>query len=213
MRTLHLALTAAMVSAATACGSRPTMLKVPLNVAGSSQRESAVHYSAGLRLYVAPVADERGDKSKIGSNHEGTPEVSVVADGTPPTDFVGKILTSELSSAGAHIAPDPASANRVLSLRLVRFFAEEGGMYASDVGAMAEVRDPAGQSLYSYSVTGQAKQWGRSLSPDNYNEVFSRAVFDLAKHLVEQPAFQKALDVGNDGASHSPPADGGAKAL
>ncbi|HEV3189936.1 MAG TPA: hypothetical protein VGY54_05530 [Polyangiaceae bacterium] len=189
------------------------MLKVPLNVAGSSQRESVVHYSAGLRLYVAPVADERPEKARIGSNHEGIPAVPVVADGTPPTDFVGKILTSELSGAGAHIAPDAASANRVLSMRLVRFFAEEGGMYESDVGAIAEVRDPAGQSLYSYSVTGQAKQWGRSLSPDNYNEVFTRAVFDLAKHLVEQPEFQNALNVGNDGASHSPPPDGGAKAL
>jgi len=35
----------------------------------------------------------------------------------------------------------------------------------------------------------------------------------FATHLVEQPAFQNALDVGNDDASHSPPADGGAKAL
>lgn len=187
---------------APACATRPTIVRVPLDVAADSDPTAAVAHFDGLRLYVEPVLDERPDKSKIGSNQEETPEVPVVADRTAPTDFVGRVLAKELSAGAVTIAPEAGSANRLLRVRLTHFFAEEGGLYRANVSAILEVRDPGGKLLYSSTLTGQAKQWGSSLSPENYNEVFSRAAFDLGKNLLEQPDFQKAIAV--DGATPSP---------
>jgi len=192
--------------AAPACATRPTIVRVALDQAADSTPPSAVPHVEGLRLYVEPVLDERPDKSKIGSNREESTEVPVVADGTAPPDFVGRLLATELSHSAVTIAPDTGSANRLLRVRLIHFFAEEGGLYRANVGAILEVRDPGGKLLYSSSLTGQAKQWGSSLSPENYNEVFSRAVFDLGKNALEQAAFQKALAVEGGSAAPAPPA-------
>ena len=63
----------------------------------------------------------------------------------------------------------------------------------------------AGQIVFASMVTGNARQWGRSRSPDNYREVLTRASFDMVKTLLETPAFQAAIDV-KEPASVPPPA-------
>jgi hypothetical protein len=184
---------------------RPPNLAVQLHVSGNPDAPDAVHYSPALKLYVEPVVDERDDKTRIGVNNERAPEVPILASPEmAPGAFVGQIVVSQFATSGVKTVPDVASANRVLRLRLTRFFTEEGGTYQSEVGATAEVRGLDDKVLFSFAVTGSAKKWGSSLEADNYNEVFSSAAFDFAKNLVELADFQKAVDVG--AAPVSPPA-------
>jgi hypothetical protein len=202
VKTLSIAIVLAAASAGCFHAPRPTVLSIPLDVAASPDQLPVVHYSESLRLYVMPVADERSDKDHVGANKESDPAVPVVAAKTQPTDFVARIVSSELSSGGVKIASDPGGANRALRIRLQRFYTEETGTYASEVTAVAEVLDDKQQVVFSATVTGTGKQWGRSLNADNYDEVFSRATFDMAKNMLTQPDFQKALDVGGGGAPH-----------
>ncbi len=176
-----------------------------LHVSGNGDAPEAVHYSPALRLYVEPVVDEREDKTRIGVNSEHPPEVPILASPEmSPGDFVGKVVVNQFAVSGVKTVADVASANRVLRLRLTRFFTEEGGTYQSEVAATAEVRGLDDKVLFSFAVTGSAKKWGSSLEADNYNEVFSSAAFDFAKNLVELADFQKAVDVG--AAPPAPPA-------
>jgi hypothetical protein len=189
--------------------SRPSVLAIPLQVSERPDDFPAVKYSDELRLFVQPVVDEREDKAHVGANQEGDSTVPVIAGGTPPTEFVAKIVTSELSNAGVKIATDAASANRVLRLRLTRFYTTEKNLYESEVGVIAEVLDAKQRVLFSSALSGHGKQFGHSLDPDNYDEVFSRCVFDLAKNMFTQGDFQKAIDVSGTGPA-ARTVDGGA---
>jgi hypothetical protein len=196
---------AALVSLA-AChhgDSRPSVLPIPLEIAATSDVHPT-HYANSITVYLEPVADERDDKTRVGVNRQEQPEVPVTSPGKQPGDFVSAILTTELTNRGVKIVPDAASAERVLRIHLKQFFAEETPDYKADVSVLAEVIDPKQQVLLSTLFGGAAKQWGRSLAQDNYDEVLSRATLDLAKTMLEQPDFVKAMGAGSAGAPAGP---------
>jgi hypothetical protein len=178
---------------------RPSELPIPLDVAATGPAPGAVPYVEGLRLYVEPAEDERPDKARVGANREEATAVAIVADPREPSAFVTRIVRTALRDSGVHLVRNADSANRVLRMRLRRFFTEETSTYHADVGVIAEVFDSDGHVLFSSMVSGTAHQWGLSLSPDNYDEVFSRAVFDMGKNLMLQADFQRALGAGGAG--------------
>jgi hypothetical protein len=180
-----------------ACSSSKPSLTVPL--AFHPEREVPGRYpfvtaAPSLKLFVAPVSDDRADKTKIGENTEvaGIPPRPIYSAGATPAEFVGSVLARELSSVGMAPVPEP-QANRVLSVRLVRFYTTESTRYFTDVAATAEVRDAAGRVLWSGQSAGQSDRFGRSLSPENYNEGFSDATLQMVSGIVNDPGFRKAI--------------------
>jgi hypothetical protein len=150
-------------------------------------------YAPALRLFVLPVEDGRGDTTQIGVNTERTAPIPIVASGMAPPEFVGRVVGSALSDAGLQVVPSADGANRILRLRLIHFYTQEGFRYHGEVRAVAEVRDAGGNVLFSVAVAGIASTWGRSLSEENYREVFGAASMDMAKSLLENGQFQSAL--------------------
>jgi hypothetical protein len=174
----------------------PQVIRVPLDFTGDATGPTAklAPYSPSLRLYLAAVVDQRDDPA-IGVNKEGESPVSATWTGTAPPVFVASVVGRGLQDLGIQVTRDADASNRFLRLQLVRFYVVEGGLYRGEVRATVEVRDRAGQVLFSSLVTGNARQWGRSRNPDNYREVLTRASFDLVKTLVETAAFQAAIEV------------------
>src|SRR5262249_11276056 len=144
-----------------ACSSSRSELTVPLYF--RPERQGPGHYwavrpSPALRLFIAPLSDERTDKTKIGENHElsSKPTRPVFGSGPSRAEFVGSILSRELSSAGLTSVPDASQANRVLGVRLVQFYTTESTRYNSDVRIAAEVRDGSGRVLWSGQSAGHS---------------------------------------------------------
>jgi hypothetical protein len=167
-------------------------------------------YSPGVSLFVLPADDAREDPSRIGVNTEGASPLPVLAAGMTPAVFVRTAMVRELAETGLPVAPREDAATLVLRIRLVRFFAEEGNIYRGDVRATVELRDRTGAVLFATAVSGLARQWGRSLSEENYREVFTRASLDLTKNVLENPQFQAVLARAASLAPGSGPADAGA---
>jgi hypothetical protein len=170
-------------------------------------------YSPNLRLYLAHVEDVRDDRVHVGVTvGEGAP-APILASGMSAPEFVGRVVAKELAGAGTTLVGRENDANRVLRLRLIRFFTEEGNFYRGEVRATAEVSDSSGHVLVAIGVAGTARQFGRSLLEADFREVLARASMDMAKSLVENGQIQRALDLRNDtiatsSAPRSP--DGGA---
>jgi hypothetical protein len=180
-----------------ACSSAKTDLTVPLTFSPEHQvsgRYPAVRVPPSVRLFINPVVDERADTGKIGENTELShrPPRPVYSSGPSVPDFMGSIISREFSGAG--ISPVPVSeANRVLTVKLTKFYTAEADRYRTDVAAIFEVRDPTGRLLWSGQSSGQSDRFGRSLSPENYNQGFSDATIEMVAGVLNDPAFQRAL--------------------
>ncbi len=176
------------------------VIRVPLLLSSEDPgpTSKSVPYSPDLHLFLSAVVDQRDDPM-IGANTEGAPPIPVNWAGTDPATFVGWVVGRSLHDLGYQLTTNADTANRFLQLRLVRFYVVEGALYRAEVRATAEVRDRAGRIVFASTVTGNAKQWGRSRSPDNYREVLTRASFDMVKSMMDTPAFQAAFQV------HEPP--------
>src|SRR5437773_688607 len=87
-----------------ACAKRPKSLEMPLvfrpEMIAPGQHDP-VPASPGLRLSIAPIADERTQKDRIGENTEmpGDPR-PVFAAARTPAEFLQDIVAQELSSVG-----------------------------------------------------------------------------------------------------------------
>lgn len=170
-------------------------------------------YAPALRLYFAPVEDARDDRTHLGELTGGSAPAPIVAAGMPPSVFVAQVVAKELADSGITLVGRDDAPNRILRVRLVRFFTEEHHMYHGEVRATAEVLDSTRQVLAAITATGSARLFGRSRSVEDYREIFARATTDMVKNVLENERIQAALDVRGNAAS-SPPvlraADGGA---
>ena len=55
------------------------------------------------------------------------------------------------------------------------------------------MNDASGRQLWKGTVNGTAKRFGRSLNPENYQEVFSDAMVNLVEGLLNNAGFRAAL--------------------
>jgi hypothetical protein len=149
--------------------------------------------SGGAKVYIAPVDDKRANTTEIGENTEETPNVSIHAAGGTPVDFVHDALTQELHKVGINITDSASGADRQINVTLSTFRSDEGGTYHGQILCIVKVTDASGKSLFSSSVSGENSTWGKSLSPENYQQVLSNSMVDLITNLLKDPTFVKAL--------------------
>ena len=146
-----------------------------------------------VKVHLELVEDVRENKEEIGRNVEDEVPVPVYASGKTPAEFVHDVLEDELKNLGADVTDAPEAADRIISLKLRKFFVEEGSSYRGEVQCHAEVRDKGGRVLWKQVVSGQGDNTGRSLSIENYNQTFSDATRRMTDALLNNPNFRAAL--------------------
>ncbi len=147
-------------------------------------------------IFLETVVDDRDNKGQIGQNieDEDKPPIKVLADeGDGPVEFVRNLLDKQFRDLGMHLMAEQASAQRVLSIRLTRFWSEEAPSYHGVVRAEAAVKDAAGKVLWRGALVGENKRFGRSLKPENYRETLTDATQSMINTLFGDAGFQKAI--------------------
>jgi hypothetical protein len=102
------------------------------------------------------------------------------------TQKFGEMLTR----AGAKVAD--AGATVTLKPEIVVYDVVEGNMFNGEV----VIRVSAllhGKVVYEGTHGGKSKRWGRTHSPDNYNEALSNALAEAMQKLLNDDLFAKAL--------------------
>ena len=158
-------------------------------------------YTPSLRLYVAPVEDARDDRTRLGelTGTGGATPVPILGSGMAPPVFVARVVAKEIADVGIVLVEHEEGANRVLRIRLVRFFTEERNMYHSEVRAIVEVLDSNKQVLATVLAMGSSRVFGRSLSVDDFRQVFAEATLDMAANVIDNGRIQAALDMRPQG--------------
>ena len=147
-------------------------------------------------IFLEPVMDDRDDKTQIGQNieDENKPPIKVLADeGDGPREFVHKLVAKQFHGLGLTLADKAATAHRVVSLKLTRFWAEEAPGYHGVVRSAAEVKDAAGKVLWRGALVGDNTRFGRSLKPENYRETLTDATQSMINKMFADASFQKAI--------------------
>lgn len=101
-----------------------------------------------------------------------------------------------------------AGSDRVLTLRLARFFVEEsnkavGSMYSSEAKLAFILSDKAGKTLAEGAASGEAHRYGRARSADNSNEVLSDALKEAFAGVLSDARLQSGWVSGKTTASGS----------
>jgi hypothetical protein len=184
----------AVTVAGTGCAKRPPSISVPLKYRPTSQLKMGAF--AGeipeTKIYVDAVTDNRPDKEKVGENVEEKAPVAIQT-GDDPTEFVRTRLNDLFAKAGVQLVGDAGQAERIIRPELHTFWAKETDTYESEVRASFVVQDRSGRQLWKGTINGTAKRFGHSLSPDNYQEVFSDAMVDLVQNLLSNQKFRESL--------------------
>jgi hypothetical protein len=102
-------------------------------------------------------------------------------------------MSTLLGRTGLHMTADRSSADRVLVINLLHFWVRETDTYDAEVRAAVTVEDRGGRQLWKGTVNGTAKRFGRSLNPENYDEVFSDAMIDMVQGMLNNTGFRAAL--------------------
>lgn len=110
------------------------------------------------------------------------------------TDNVGQYCTDRLadmlSKAGARLNQGPAPA--ALEAELLDYKVVEGGTYHATVQLRMNVRRGDGEPWIK-TYNGSSRHWGRTHSPDKFNDTLSNALQDLTSKLVADEEFARAL--------------------
>jgi hypothetical protein len=172
-----------MVSAAVPMTWLPTS---PMNVnafAGDSTQST---------VYIGAVTDRRGRKQQVGENVEESAPRPIYSKGDPMT-FVRDATRLLFQRGGVQVVDSDASAERIVTVDLNTFWARESDVYMSDISATYYVKDRSGKELWKGTVSGTAKTWGRSLSAENYQQVFSDGTLKMIEGLLSNAGFREAL--------------------
>lgn len=116
--------------------------------------------------------------------------------------FLSDTMTSVAADWGLKIE-DPA--DRVLTLKVMRFFVDEsnkavGSVYGSEVKVTFTLADKSGARLMDGAASGSAHRYGRARSADNCNEVLSDALKEAFANVLSDPRLQEAWVTGKSSA-------------
>ncbi|CAN5491847.1 hypothetical protein BH11MYX1_BH11MYX1_39160 [soil metagenome] len=196
MRLLGLAL----VVTAACHGSPPSTLALAWRgVTETPKANSVVQESFAAAPFSFTLRDVRTDPSAVGGYDDDS---TVVHTRDNVGQFCGAKLGEILISTGARIREQPIAA---LETELLEYSVIEGGTFAGKVSLRAIVH--RGDAAWSKVYTGTSKRWGRSHSPENFNEALSNALADVAEQLVTDDAFGHALN-GDELPQAPPPTKG-----
>ncbi len=177
---------------------------------------SSPDLSSGMleRAVTLKLEDGRGgDALEIGQGTNDDDQHFPIVASSPVLPFLQATLTSMATDWGLKVAD---SADRVLTLKLMRFSVDEsnkavGSVYASEVKVTYTLADKSGKRLMDGADSGSAHRYGRARSEDNANEVLSDALKETFANVLSNPRLQetwvsgKASGGGSTGSSTAKP--------
>jgi hypothetical protein len=133
----------------------------------------ALHAFKGKRVQVRPFVDDREDKRLIARNTE---QRTVKTLNT--RDDVGAWCSTRLEDVlhEATVQVVDRDPDLIVSGNVTHFMVVEKDVYRGTVSLVLTVTDGTGKALWTNTVTGEAKRWGRSYSQENYMETLSAAL-------------------------------------
>jgi uncharacterized lipoprotein YajG len=155
-----------------------------------------------------------GDALEIGQGTNDDDQHFPIVASSPVLPFLQETLTSVASDWGLKVAD---AADRVLTMKVMRFFVDEsnkalGSVYASEVKVTYTLADKGGKRLMDGAASGSAHRYGRARSADNANEVLSDALKETFANVLSDPRLQDAWVSGKaSGGSSSSSSGGSAK--
>ena len=140
-------------------------------------------------IEVLPLTDARSlpDLSLVGENIERKSPRSVRATSSV-AGFSTEVLKKCLSDWGVRLG----KGSLVLKGEITNLWVAEENTYSTQANIRFRLEEPEGALLWEGIATGEAHQFGRSFSDDNYNEQISAALKQAYASLVSNPGFQAA---------------------
>lgn len=140
-------------------------------------------------IEVQPLRDARSlpDLSVVGENREER-KPKPVRTTSSVADFATEALKKCLYDWGVRLG----QGQLVLAGEITNLFVTEENTYSTAVNIRFRLQDQAGKVLWEGIVAGDAHQWGRSFSEENYNEQISDALKRTFANLVSNPGFEDA---------------------
>lgn len=140
-------------------------------------------------INIQPLIDARSipDLSLVGENRERRSPKPVRATSSV-ADFATQVLRRCLSEWGVRLGSD----GLVLRGEITNLFVTEENTYSTAINIRFQLEDETAKVLWTGIATGDARQWGRSFSEENYNEQISDALKRTFANLVSNPGFQAA---------------------
>lgn len=165
------------------------------------------------RAFELRVEDGRAaaDATRIGKGTDGDDESFSINAGSDVIAYVKDTLREVSEDWGLKSA---APADRVLAVKVARFFVEEsnkalGSMYASEVKLTWTLADAKGKKLAEGSGSGSAHRYGRARSADNCSEVLSDALKEAYGEVLASGSLQTAWASGKSAGQSSGQTSGG----
>jgi hypothetical protein len=186
-------------------------IDVPLmyHPTGSSSDNGMVPPKA--KIFVAAVIDKRPQMMPagpattmpaaagpiaIGHTTQGSSPNEVVYDtGVSPADFVHDAFVDQLQKSGATVVLTQAEADRTVTLSLTEFDVTEEGLYKGTVQASVVVADKDGREIFHGVESGENSTFGKSVNPEDYQQVLTAAAANMAQSMTHNSAFVQALTI------------------
>jgi hypothetical protein len=181
-----------------ACGSGPlTQLQLQWKGVDAAPRPSPPVAQALAGVPIAfGLRDVRPDPTVVGSQEEDN---TIVRTTDNVAQFASTRVGEMLRAAGARLDETPIS---VVETDLAEYKVVEGGKFNGVVALRVTVRR-GGSPDWSKTYQGKSSRWGRSHSPDNFNEALSNALAEAVGFLLKDDLFAAAL-AGGAGAPPPP---------
>jgi hypothetical protein len=134
---------------------------------------------------------QAADKELIGEVVDDDKTSPITASGV--ADFAKKALADNVAAWGVKVTP---GADRVLTVKLVRFFVSEnpkaiGAMFGSEVRALVSYADHR-KVLWEGTATGSTHRYGKR-NDENVNEVLSDAIKEAYANALSDAGLAQAL--------------------
>ena len=186
---------------ALAAFARDTRRELSVNLKFAPQEGVDSHspdLTAGMmeRAVALRVEDGRGgDATEIGQGTNDDDRHFPIVASTDVLPYIAETLTSVADDWGLKV--DAKAADRVLKIKLMRFYVDEsnkavGSVYASEVKVTYTLEDGKGTKLMDGAASGSAHRYGRARSEDNCNEVLSDALKEAFAEVLSHPRLQDA---------------------
>jgi hypothetical protein len=130
---------------------------------------------------------ELSDRSLVGENRERKTPRPIKAT-TSVAEFATEVLQRCLSEWGVRLG----AGDLVLRGEITNLLVTEDQTYSTASAIRFRLEDQTGMVVWEGIASGDAHQWGRSFSAENYNEQISDALKKTFASLVSNPGFQKA---------------------
>lgn len=159
------------------------------------------------RPFELRVEDARGgsDALAVGQGTNDDDQSFPIRSGGDVIAYVKESAQQIASNWGMKLG---SGSDRVLTLRLARFFVEEsnkavGSMYASEAKLAFILSDKAGKTIAEGAASGEAHRYGRARSADNCNEVLSDALKEAFAGVLSDARLQSGWVSGKTTAAAS----------